>query len=148
MTETAGRPTGVSKETMPIFAKLFVHDLEGMANFYEESFGIVRFFRHQAVMLGRPIDEIGFQAGYPGGLELTLIKYLDSTGPSTGEAVLGFTTTDLQALIARAKVAGGSVPEPAFRIDEFGIEVVFVRDPEGHVCEVVQLDAAPVAAMP
>jgi predicted enzyme related to lactoylglutathione lyase len=141
MTETAARPTGVSKETVPVFAKLFVHDLEGMARFYEEVFGIVRFFRHQAVMLGRPIDEIGFQAGYPGGLELTLIRYLDPVGPNTGESVIGFTTTDIQALIARANGAGGSIPEPSFRIEEFGIEVVFVLDPEGHVCEVVQLDS-------
>ncbi len=137
------RPVGVARETMPVFAKLFVHDLEAMANFYEQVFGIVRFFRHQAVMLGREIDEIGFQAPYPGGLELTLIKYLDSTGPQTGESVIGFTTTDIEGVIARARAAGGSVPEPSFRIDEFGIEVVFILDPEGHVAEVVQLDAAP-----
>jgi hypothetical protein len=33
------------------------------------------------------------------------------------------------------------VPAPIRRIDEFGLRVVFVLDPEGHVNEVVQLDA-------
>jgi predicted enzyme related to lactoylglutathione lyase len=59
----------------------------------------------------------------------------------SGESVQGFTTTDIEALVARAEAAGGSIPDPIRRIDKFGITVVFVIDPEGHVNEVVQLDA-------
>jgi predicted enzyme related to lactoylglutathione lyase len=118
-----------------------VHDLDAMAAFYEEVFGLIPFNRHQDVMLNRQIDEITYQATYPGGSSLTLIKYLDSTGPEVGNSVQGFTTTDLQALVRRAEAAGGRMPEPIRRIDEFKIHVVFVEDPEGHINEVVQLDA-------
>ena len=54
----------------------------------------------------------------------------------------GFTTTDIEALVGRARAAGGRIPEPIRRIDEFELRVVFVLDPEGHVNEVVQLDAS------
>jgi predicted enzyme related to lactoylglutathione lyase len=92
-------------------------------------------------MMGRQISEISFGAGYPGGTELTLIHYHDSTAPVAGESVVGFTTTDLDACVARARAAGGTVHEPIKRLDQFGITVAFVMDPEGHVNEVVQLDA-------
>lgn len=135
------RPYGVTKDAMSVFAKVFVHDLQAMAAFYEGVFGLVRIFEHKDAMLGRQIEEIGYQAAYPGGLEVTLISYLDSTGPIVGESVIGFTTTDINALVERASAAGGSIPEPVRRIDELKLQVVFVLDPEGHVNEVVQLDA-------
>lgn len=135
------RPFGVTKDAMPVFSKVFVHDLPAMAKFYEEVFGLVRIFEHKDAMLGREIEEISYQAAYPGGLEITLISYLDSTGPRAGESVIGFTTSDINALVARAKAAGGSTPEPVRRMDDLKLSVVFVLDPEGHVNEVVQLDA-------
>jgi predicted enzyme related to lactoylglutathione lyase len=135
------RPTGATREARYGFAKVFVHDLEGMAHFYEDVFGLVRFERHQDVMLGRRIDEIGFQGTQPGGGSLTLIKYLDSTGPVVGESVQGFLTSDLAALVRRAEAAGGRLGEPVRRIESHHLAVAFILDPEGHVNEVVQLDA-------
>lgn len=134
------RPHGFTRDAQYGFSKVFVHDLEAMAAFYEEVFGLVPFNRHQAVMLGREIDEITYQATSPGGAALTLIHYLDSTAPTGGESVQGFTTTDIEALVKRAELAGGSIPEPIHRIEEFEIQVAFVLDPEGHVNEVVQID--------
>lgn len=121
------------------FAKTFVHDLDAMAKFYEQVLGLVANNRHQDVMLGRKIDEITYRPSYPGGPALTLIKYLDSAGPAGGEAVQGFITQDLDATVERALAAGGSVPEPAREIPEFGIRVAFILDPEGHVNEVIQM---------
>ena len=135
------RPFGATRDAQYGFSKIFVHDLDAMGRFYEEVFGLVPFNRHQDAMFGRKIDEITYQSTYPGGSSLTLIKYLDSTGPVVGESVQGFTTTNIEALVARAKAAGGSIPEPIRRIEEFKLYVVFVRDPEGHLNEVVQLDA-------
>jgi predicted enzyme related to lactoylglutathione lyase len=135
------RPFGATRDAQYGFSKIFVHDLDAMAGFYEDVFGLIAFNRHQDRMLGRNIDEITYQATYPGGSALTLIKYLDSTGPIAGESVQGFTTTDIQALVKRAERAGGRIPEPIRRIDEFKLSVVFVLDPEGHLNEVVQLDA-------
>ena len=138
---TDQRPFGVTKDAMPVFAKVFVHDLHAMARFYEDVFGLVRIFEHKDTMLGREIEEISYQAAFPGGLEITLINYLDSTGPVAGESVIGFTTSDIHALVGRANAAGGSTPDPIRRMDDLGLYVVFVLDPEGHVNEVVQLDA-------
>jgi len=138
------RPTGTRFGMTYSFAKTFVHDLEAMAQFYERVLGLERVFRHQDTMLGRPIDEIGFQASYPGGPALTLIKYCDSSGPVTGEAVQGFLTNDIEAVIERARANGGTIGEPGiFRVEEYGLSCVFVLDPEGHINEVVQLDHPP-----
>jgi predicted enzyme related to lactoylglutathione lyase len=135
------RPHGSTRDALYGFSKVFVHDLDRMAAFYEEVFGLIPFNRHQDEMFGRKIDEISYQATSPGGGALTLIHYLDSTAPTAGESVQGFTTTDIEALVRRAKAAGGTIPDPIRRIDEFALRVVFVLDPEGHVNEVVQLDA-------
>ncbi|WP_380879244.1 hypothetical protein ACFB49_21170 [Sphingomonas sp. DBB INV C78] len=133
------RPFGTTRATQYSFAKTFVHDLDAMAKFYEEVFGLIPFGRHQDVMFGRAIDEITFQSTYQGGPALTLIQYLDSAGPSAGEAVQGYVTEDLDALVDRARKAGGTIPEPIREISEFSIRVGFVLDPEGHVNEVVQM---------
>jgi len=135
------RPSGATRDAQYGFSKVFVHDLDAMAAFYQEVFGLVVFNRHEDEMLGRKIDEITYQATQPGGGALTLIRYLDATGPVVGESVQGFTTTEIEALVRRATAAGGTIPEPIRRIDEFELRVVFVLDPEGHVNEVVQLDA-------
>ena len=135
------RPFGTTRATQYGFAKIFVHDLDAMGRFYEEVFGLIPFNRHQDQMLGRAIDEITYQSTYQGGPALTLIKYLDSTGPAAGESVQGFVTEDLEALVERAQQAGGTVPEPIRDIPEFGIRVAFALDPEGHVNEIVQMSA-------
>lgn len=133
------RPTGTNLGMTYLFAKTFVHDLDAMASFYENVFGLVPFGRHQDEMLGRKIDEITYQSSYPGGPALTLIKYLDSAGPTAGEAVQGFMSDNLDALVERALVHGGAVPDPIKDVPDFGLKVVFVLDPEGHVNEVVQM---------
>ena len=135
------RPHGAKRDALYGFSKVFVHDLDEMGVFYEDVFGLVPFNRHQDEMLGDKIDEITYLATTPGGSALTLIKYLDSKGPAGGESVQGFTTTNIEALVKRAEQAGGRIPEPIRRIEEFKLHVVFVLDPEGHINEVVQLDA-------
>jgi predicted enzyme related to lactoylglutathione lyase len=136
------RPTGSNLGMTYIFAKTFVHDLDAMANFYQNVLGLIPNNRHQDQMFGRPIDEITFQASYSGGPALTLIKYLDSDGPLAGEAVQGFMTDDLEAVVERTLAHGGSVPEPIRDIPEFGLKVAFIIDPEGHINEVIQMTGA------
>lgn len=135
------RPTGTNHGMTYIFAKTFVHDLNAMAAFYENVFGLIPFGRHQDAMLGRNIDEITYQASYPGGPALTLIHYLDSTGPIAGEAVQGFMSDNLEAVVERALAHGGSAPDAIRDVPEYGLRVVFILDPEGHVNEVIQMHA-------
>lgn len=136
------RPTGANFGMTYMFAKTFVSDLEAMGKFYEAVLGVIPMFRHADMMLGRPIDEIGYMASYPGGPSLTLISYTDGNPPHAGEAVQGFTTTDLVAACDRALAHGGTVPQPIREIPEFGIKVAFILDPEGHVLEVVEMTGA------
>lgn len=135
------RPTGTGLGMTYIFAKTFVYDLDAMASFYENVFGLIPFGRHQDRMLGREVDEVTYQSSYPGGPALTLIKYLDSTAPTAGEAVQGFMSDDLEALVERALAHGGSVPDPIREVPAYNLKVVFVLDPEGHVNEVIQMNA-------
>ena len=134
------RPFAATRDARYGFSKVFVHNLDAMAAFYEEVFGLVPYNRHQDVMLGRDIDEITYQSTHPSGGALTLITYVDSIAPTGGESVQGFITTDIKALVRMAEVAGGRIPEPIRRIEAFKISVVFVLDPEGHINEVVQMD--------
>lgn len=135
------RPTGTGLGMTYIFAKTFVHDLDAMAAFYEAVFGLIPFGRHQDKMLGRDVDEVTYQSSYPGGPALTLIKYLDSTAPTAGEAVQGYMSDDLEALVERALAHGGTVPDPIREVPAYNLKVVFVLDPEGHVNEVIQMNA-------
>jgi predicted enzyme related to lactoylglutathione lyase len=135
------RPHGSTRDAQYGFSKVVVHDLDAMASFYEDVFGLVPFNRHRDEMFGRAIDEITYQATSPGGGSLTLIHYLDAAAPRAGDSVQGFTTTDIEALVKRAEAGGGSVPGSIRRIEGFGVRVVFVLDPEGHINEVVQMDS-------
>jgi predicted enzyme related to lactoylglutathione lyase len=133
------RPFGTTRATQYIFGKTIVQDLDRMASFYEDVFGLIPFNRHQDAMFGRKIDEITYQSTYQGGPALTLISYLNAESPALNESVQGFMTDDIDALVERAKAAGGAVPEPVRTMPDFGIKVTFVLDPEGHVNEVVQM---------
>jgi predicted enzyme related to lactoylglutathione lyase len=104
-------------------------------------FGLIPFGRHEDAMLGRQVDEVTYQSSYPGGPALTLIKYLDSTGPVAGEAVQGFMSDNLEALVERALAHGGTAPDPIREVPAYNLRVVFVLDPEGHVNEVIQMNA-------
>lgn len=133
------RPTGSNLGMTYMFAKTFVRNLEAMGQFYEAVLGVVPLFRHADEMFGRPIEEIGYMASYPGGPSLTLISYTDGEQPAPGEAVQGFTTTDLEAACQRAVAHGGTVPQPIRELPDFGIKVAFIIDPEGHINEVVEM---------
>ena len=117
------------------FTKLLVDDLEKAASFYASVCGLVEHQRVDATIDGRPIREITFLPTYPGGGSLTLLKFLGAPKPHTDELILGFTTSDLEAF-----AAGGCVADPIRAMPEHRLRVAFVKDVEGHLIEVVQLD--------
>jgi predicted enzyme related to lactoylglutathione lyase len=55
--------------------------------------------------------------------------------------ILGFTTPDLPALLDRVRRFGGAPLGKVKDIPLHGIRVAFARDPEGHLCELVELQA-------
>jgi predicted enzyme related to lactoylglutathione lyase len=122
------------------FTKLVVDDLEKMADFYTEVFGLAAVHRVRAEIGGEPIEEILFGAGgelAPGSL--VLLKFVGRPRPRPGEVLLGFTTDDLPALLDRVVAAGGAVHEGIREMPEMKLRVAFATDPEGHLAELVQM---------
>ena len=124
------------------FCKLLVNDLEKTAAFYRTVFGLAdwkRVAHDHSATTGGPIDEITFRSTAAGGPSLTLLKTTDRPAPPIGEAVMGFITPDLAALLDRAKAAGGELARPIRDMPEHKVKVAFVKDNEGHLIEVVEL---------
>jgi lactoylglutathione lyase len=120
------------------FTKLVVDDLDAMKAYYGEVFGLTEVRRVKAEIAGEGIDEImlGLDGSLAGGL--ILLKWLDRAAPTSGEVILGFMTTDIGALVARARAAGGTVTDVPRLSVEAGLVVGFIADPEGHLAEVVE----------
>jgi lactoylglutathione lyase len=122
------------------FTKLVVDDVEKMATYYTSVYGLRALHRVQAEIAGEPISECIMGPGDEMSAEsLVMLKYLRRVDPPKGEVILGFITSDVDALLQRAIAAGGNVVEGTHDMPEHGVRVAFVKDPEGHLAEVVQL---------
>ena len=124
------------------FTKLVVHDLEKMAAFYSQVYGLREVARVQEQIAGDAIDEIMLGVGAemsPGSL--VLLKFVHEPPPRNGEVILGFTTDDLPALLERVRAAGGGVHAPIRSMPEMKIQIAFATDPEGHLAELVQVSS-------
>lgn len=123
------------------FTKLIVHDLEKMAVFYRDVYGLHAVNRVRGESIGgEEIDEIMLSPDPKATWStLVLLRYL-GRGPSpNGEGILGFTTSDLPALLERVRAAGGGITAPIKEMPELGVRVAFATDPEGHLAELVQV---------
>ena len=123
------------------FTKLVVHDVEKLAAFYAEAYGLHAVNRVRGESIGgEEIDEIMLstdpQAQWS---NLVLLKYLGREPSPDGEVILGFTTDDLPALLERVRAAGGGVHAPIKEMPELELRVAFATDPEGHLAELVQM---------
>jgi predicted enzyme related to lactoylglutathione lyase len=123
------------------FTKLIVHDLERMAAFYGGVYGLHAVNRVRGESIGgEEIDEIMLSPDPSAQWSsLVLLKYLGRKPSPSGEAILGFTTDDLPALLARITEAGGGITAPIKEMPELKIRVAFATDPEGHLAELVQV---------
>jgi len=122
------------------FTKLVVSDLDAMARYYREVYGLTELQRVKSEIDGSPMDEIilGIDGEHGG---LILLNWIGRAAPS-GEVILGFTTPDIASLFGRAESAGGTVREaPMERPEAGGLKVGFITDPEGHLAEVVEMVA-------
>ena len=123
------------------FTKLVVRDLERMACFYRDAYGLHAVQRVRGERIGaEEIDEIMLSAD-PAATwgSLVLLAYLGRGTSPSGEVILGFTTDDLPALLERVRGAGGMVRVPVQEMPERKLRVAFASDPEGHLAELVQL---------
>ncbi len=121
------------------FTKLIVGDLEKSAAFYKSVCELTEMARVDAEIENRSISEIMFNVTGQGAATFVLLSFLDAPVPKTAEVILGFITQDVDAFVARARKAGGSVAQEAQNQPQHGVRVAFVRDVEGHLIEVVEL---------
>ena len=92
--------------------------------------------------IGEPIEEI-FLCPSPEDRygAFVLFKFLNRPAPRDNETILGFQTRDLNAVVERATRRGGSLAAPVKEMPELGVRVAMLRDPEGHICELVESKA-------
>lgn len=119
------------------FTKLVVGDLEKCASFYKSVCELTEHARVDASIDGRPISEIIFNPTQ-GATAFVLLTFVGAAAPQADEVILGFITPSVDAFVARARAAGGSVVQEAVNQPEHGVRVAFVRDVEGHLIEVVE----------
>jgi len=126
------------------FTKLVVDDLDRMAAFYCAVFDLHQTGRLKLEpgAIGEPIEEI-FLCPSPEDRYGTfvLFKFLQRASPRDNETILGFNTRDLDAVLARATARGGALAAPIKEMSDLGVRVAMVRDPEGHLCELVETRA-------
>jgi predicted enzyme related to lactoylglutathione lyase len=123
------------------FTKLIVHDLEKLVAFYRDVYGLHAVHRVTGESIGgEQIDEVMMSADPQAQWSsLVLLKYLGRAPSPTGEVILGFTTSDLPALLERVRAAGGGITAPIRELGHLGVRVAFATDPEGHLAELVQV---------
>lgn len=128
-------PSGRTLDTDFMFTKLAVDDLDKSAAFYATVFGLVEMHRLDAKIVGEPVSEVVYLSTYPSGPLFVLVKYTDAPKPPSGEVTLGFSTQDLDALVARLEKEGGRVLDITH--DAY-FRTAFAHDPEGHKLQITQ----------
>lgn len=121
------------------FTKLIVGDLEKMAAFYQEVYGLEEIERIQSAIGADPIDEIMLgKADVLTGV-LVLLKFIEKPPPELGEVILGFVTDDVEAVYEQVLASGGGIHAKIKQEPDSPYKVGFATDPEGHLAEIVQM---------
>lgn len=136
----AGRP-----ESNYGFTKIVVGDLDRTADFYKTVFDYRELQRVQSDVAGEPIEEVIMVRGPGMQGEVTLVvwKWPQRPAPRESDVILGFITSDVDAVVARAPAAGGKVIQPPRDQPEHGVRVGFIADVDGRLIEVVQMLGVP-----
>jgi len=119
--------------------KLVVSDLKRSEAFYRSVCGFGEGKTMHFALAGRAFTEIVFR--HDGKNEaLMLMAYDDGAAPTSGAAVLTFSTDDLDALAQRVLAGGGSSlarPRP-LRLGTWHALIAEFADPDGNLLQVLQ----------
>ena len=126
-----------------MFTKLICRDEEAMAAYSRAVYGLGVVQRVAGESDGQPFREVILA---PGGAwtkgTLVMFNFTAREAPRDQQVILGFTVDDLDALVARIEANGGKLVGPIREETDHGVRVVFSVDPEGALCENVQMLAA------
>jgi catechol 2,3-dioxygenase-like lactoylglutathione lyase family enzyme len=127
-------------------AALAVNDLEKSATFYKAVCGLTEMGRLNAQLGGRDITEVLFNFRGEGPATFMLLKHATPFTPPTDEAMIFFTTEDIQAFFERAVEHGAEVVDaPLYRAD-YGVASALLRDLEGHLFGAIEQPRSLVGA--
>lgn len=122
------------------FVKIIVADVDGVFNFYARVLGVEAHRRVQSGLGEDALEEIiSLPIGGAGAPSLIIKSYVNRPAPKPGELQLGVVVSDVDAVLAAAVAAGGTIAQPARDATEHGVRVAFFRDIEGHMVEIVQM---------
>lgn len=120
------------------FTKIIVADLIAIEPFYRDALGLTIKTRITVDEPGYALRETVFSVGEDGVTLLNLVQYLDRPYPAPGEAVVGLSVSNVDAVIAAAVAAGGAVVTPPVDLPDHGVKIAYIGDPEGHLLELLQ----------
>lgn len=127
------------------FTKIIVRDVDRLYGFYHDVFGLAQITRVRQGEGETELDEIimgpaGVGYSVP---SLVIQRYPNRPIPVAGEATLGFMVSDIGKTIERAVAAGATIDRPIRNAPEHEIHVAFIKDPDGHLIEIVQMHQQP-----
>lgn len=125
---------------LSMFTKLICRDEEAMAAYYCAVYGLGLVQRVGGESDGQPFREVILapDGDWSKGT-LVMFNFTEREAPRDQQVILGFTVDDLDALVARIEAHGGKLVGPIREETEHGVRVVFSTDPEGALCENVQV---------
>lgn len=122
------------------FTKLICRDQEAMASYYMAVYGYGIVQRVAGSSDGEPFREVILA---PGGDwtkgSLVMFNFTDRAAPRDQQVILGFVVEDLDALVEKITANDGKLVGPIREEADHGVRVVFSTDPEGALCENVQM---------
>lgn len=119
------------------FTKLIVADLARLERFYIDGLGLGLVTRIAVDDAGWALDETILSIGSAPGT-LNLVQYRDRPAPPQGEAVIGLRVSHIEGVVDAAVAAGGSLYLPVHHLPDHGLSLAYVRDPEGHLIELIE----------
>lgn len=125
-----------------IFVKIIVADEEAMADYYIKVYGLKVVHRVEGLSGGtneRFREVILSLDGTYATQTFVLFNFIDRSPPRDQQSLVGWVTGDLPELCGKIEANGGKLIGPMKDMPEHGVKVQFSQDPEGALCENVQL---------
>ena len=123
-----------------MFTKLICRDEEAMAAYYSAVYGLEIVQRVQGESDGEPFREVILA---PGGDwtkgTLVMFNFTARPAPRDQQVILGFNVENLDETVKRIEAHNGKLRAAIQEMPEHGVRVVFSTDPEGALCENVQM---------
>lgn len=125
-----------------IFIKIIVADEEAMADYYMKVYGlkVVDRVSGESTGTGEKFREvIVSRDGTYAADSFVLFNFIERPKPRDQQSIVGFVTDDITVLRERIVANGGKLVGPLREMPEHGVRVQFSEDPEGALCENVQM---------